>query len=97
MRQLDLFSALQSSTEGIDTEFKSARGGMPGSFLGVLFRHGQHPGRHHCVGRGRKAHRPGVGRRARCSTVAHGAVANDGGQGVFTSTIQSSTNLEEQP
>jgi predicted HTH transcriptional regulator len=32
MRQLDLFSVLQSSTEGIDTEFKSARGGMPGSF-----------------------------------------------------------------
>ncbi|MBK5203997.1 MAG: ATP-binding protein [Polaromonas sp.] len=32
MRQLDLFFALQSSTEGIDTEFKSARGGMPGSF-----------------------------------------------------------------
>lgn len=32
MRQLDLFSALQSSAEGIDTEFKSARGGMPGSF-----------------------------------------------------------------
>ncbi|MGH8856651.1 MAG: ATP-binding protein [Polaromonas sp.] len=32
MRQLDLFSALQSSTEGIDTEFKSARGGLPGSF-----------------------------------------------------------------
>ena len=32
MCQLDLFSALQSSTEGIDTEFKSARGGMPGSF-----------------------------------------------------------------
>jgi len=30
MRQLDLFSALQSSSEGIDTEFKSARGGMPG-------------------------------------------------------------------
>ena len=29
MRQLELFSALQSSTEGIDTEFKSARGGMP--------------------------------------------------------------------
>ena len=28
MRQLDLFSALQSSTEGIDTEFKSARGGV---------------------------------------------------------------------
>jgi len=27
MRQLDLFSALQSSTEGIDTEFKSARVG----------------------------------------------------------------------
>ena len=32
MRQLDLFSSLQSSTEGIDTEFKSTRGGMPGSF-----------------------------------------------------------------
>jgi hypothetical protein len=32
MRQLYLFSALQSSTESIDTEFKSARGGMPGSF-----------------------------------------------------------------
>ena len=32
MRQLDLFSALQSSTECIDTEFKSARGGLPGSF-----------------------------------------------------------------
>ena len=32
MRQLDLFSALQSSAEGIDTEFKSARGGMLGSF-----------------------------------------------------------------
>ena len=32
MRQRDLFSALQSSTEGIDTEFKSARGGIPGSF-----------------------------------------------------------------
>ena len=32
MRQLDLFSALQSSTQGIETEFKSARGGMPGSF-----------------------------------------------------------------
>jgi predicted HTH transcriptional regulator len=32
MRQLDLFSALQSNTEGLDTEFKSARGGMPGSF-----------------------------------------------------------------
>ena len=30
MRQLDLFSALQSSTEGINTEFKSARGGLPG-------------------------------------------------------------------
>ncbi len=32
MRQLDLFSSLQSSTEGIATEFKSARGGLPGSF-----------------------------------------------------------------
>jgi hypothetical protein len=27
MRQLDLFSALHSSIEGIDTEFKSARVG----------------------------------------------------------------------
>jgi hypothetical protein len=32
MRQLALFTALQSTTEGIDTEFKSARGGIPGSF-----------------------------------------------------------------
>jgi predicted HTH transcriptional regulator len=32
MPQLDLFSALQSSTEGIATEFKSARVGIPGSF-----------------------------------------------------------------
>lgn len=32
MRQLDLFSALQSRTEGIATEFKSVCGGMPGSF-----------------------------------------------------------------
>ena len=32
MRQLDLFSALQTASEGIDTEFKSARGGLPGSF-----------------------------------------------------------------
>jgi ATP-dependent DNA helicase RecG len=32
MRQFDLFTALHSSTEGIDTEFKSARGGMTGSF-----------------------------------------------------------------
>jgi len=32
MRQLDFFSALQSSSEGIDTEFKSARGGLPDSF-----------------------------------------------------------------
>ena len=32
MRQLDLFSALRSSTEAIDTEFKSARGRLPGSF-----------------------------------------------------------------
>ena len=31
MSQLDLFTALQSSTEGIDTEFKSARGGMHAS------------------------------------------------------------------
>lgn len=32
MRHIDFFSALQSSTNGIDTEFKSACGGMPGSF-----------------------------------------------------------------
>lgn len=32
MPQLDLFTALQSTAEGIDTEFKSARGGVPGSF-----------------------------------------------------------------
>ena len=32
MRQLALFNALQSSAEGIGTEFKSARRGMPGSF-----------------------------------------------------------------
>ena len=30
MRQLDLFSVLQPTAESIDTEFKSARGGMPG-------------------------------------------------------------------
>lgn len=32
MRQLDLFAALQPASESIDTEFKSARGGLPGSF-----------------------------------------------------------------
>lgn len=32
MRQLDLFSPLMPTAEGVDTEFKSARGGMPGSF-----------------------------------------------------------------
>jgi ATP-dependent DNA helicase RecG len=32
MRQLDLFSPLMPSAEGTDTEFKSARGGLPGSF-----------------------------------------------------------------
>lgn len=31
MRQLDHFIALQSTTKGIDTEFKSARGCMTGS------------------------------------------------------------------
>ena len=62
MRQLDLFSALQSSTEGIATEFKLARGGMPG-FLGDLFRHGHYPGRHDS-GPGRNAHRLGVRGRA---------------------------------
>jgi ATP-dependent DNA helicase RecG len=32
MRQLELFTRLQSSSEGNDTEFKSAKGGLPGSF-----------------------------------------------------------------
>lgn len=32
MRQLELFSPLAPSAEGVDTEFKSARGGLPGSF-----------------------------------------------------------------
>lgn len=32
MQQLDLFAALQPTSESIDTEFKSARGGLPGSF-----------------------------------------------------------------
>ena len=32
MPQLPLLTPLQLTTEGIDTEFKSARGGMPGSF-----------------------------------------------------------------
>ena len=32
MRLFDLVSALQSSTEGIDTEFKSARGDVSSSF-----------------------------------------------------------------
>jgi ATP-dependent DNA helicase RecG len=32
MRQLELFSPLQPSAEGNDTEFKSAKGGLPGSF-----------------------------------------------------------------
>ena len=36
MRQLDLFSALQSSTEGIDTEFKSARGGVANNQGGTI-------------------------------------------------------------
>lgn len=32
MRQLDLLSMFQPAAESIDTEFKSARGGLPGSF-----------------------------------------------------------------
>jgi hypothetical protein len=32
MHQLDFFSALQANTEVIDTEFKTARGGMTGFF-----------------------------------------------------------------
>ena len=36
MRQLDLFSALQSSTKGIDTEFKSARGGVANTQGGTI-------------------------------------------------------------
>jgi hypothetical protein len=35
-RQLDLFSALQSSTEGIDTESKSARGGVANTQGGTI-------------------------------------------------------------
>ena len=35
-RQLNLFSALQSSTEGIDTEFKSARGGVANTQGGTI-------------------------------------------------------------
>ena len=31
-RQLDLFAALPASAESVDLEFKSARGGLPGSF-----------------------------------------------------------------
>jgi|SRR5680860_278185 len=31
MRQLDLFAKLQPSDEGVDIEFKSARGGLPGN------------------------------------------------------------------
>ena len=36
MRQLDFFSALQSSTEGIDTEFKSARGSAANTQGGTI-------------------------------------------------------------
>lgn len=36
MRQLDLFSALQSSTEGIATELKSARGGVANTQGGTV-------------------------------------------------------------
>ena len=31
MTRLDLFTALQSSTEGLATECRSVRGGLPGS------------------------------------------------------------------
>ena len=36
MRQLALFSALQSNTEGIDAEFKSARGGLANTQGGTI-------------------------------------------------------------
>ncbi len=36
MLQLDLFAALQSSTEGIDTEFKSACGGVANTQGGTI-------------------------------------------------------------
>jgi hypothetical protein len=36
MRQLDLFSTLQSSTEGIDTAFKSAIGGVANTQGGII-------------------------------------------------------------
>ena len=63
------------SAEGIDTEFKSARGGMPGTVLGVPIRHGQHPGRHHRAGRLAKSlPAVGVGGRADAAPAAHGAM-----------------------
>ncbi len=37
MRQLELFSALQSSTEGIDTEFKSIPGSVEKSLRHMPF------------------------------------------------------------
>ena len=37
MHPLDLFAALQSSTEGIDTEFESARGGKANTQGGTIF------------------------------------------------------------
>ncbi len=36
MRQLDLFSTVQSSTEDIATEFKSARGGVANTQGGTI-------------------------------------------------------------
>jgi hypothetical protein len=36
MRQLDLFSTLQRSTEGIDAEFKSAPGGVANTQGGTI-------------------------------------------------------------
>ena len=32
MQQLDLFNSLPAANEGTDLEFKSAKGGLPGSF-----------------------------------------------------------------
>lgn len=36
MRQPGLFSSMQPSTEGIDTEFKSARGGVANTQGGAI-------------------------------------------------------------
>lgn len=73
MPQLTIFTALQSSTEGLDTELKSARGGMPGSFWESYAAMANTQGGTIVLGLAEKAS-GGVGGRARCRAVAHGAV-----------------------